>query len=330
MKRMAPTETVARAEALVLIPLLLGAALAASPAFYDPDQVAGASALFKSATDEVGPRYLAIEGQLRKLSPAVEDLELATALAHDSVGKAGLAWATETRTAAVQARISAQAQVDQVQDGCVQAFEAALARALPGLSAGREVKECFGGTGMAALMARRTPCAGDDLSPALAASMDADPALKAEIARIAALPWPELTLPTQAQPVVALTGSEGFIELAPLARAIAGERLERRADAFDRAVAPLMDDIDAGDAEALATARQARQSWERGLASEGLVLLPLLEEALGRMKKGAGASVGLCTNPAALGGCEGRDRTAELLPLLAADKKLAKAVASLP
>jgi hypothetical protein len=314
----------------VLVSLLLGAALAAPPAFYDPDQVAGASALFKAATDEVGPRYLAIEGQLRRLSPAVEELELATALAQDRIGKDGRAWAIGTRTAAVEARLAAQAQVDQVQDGYVQAFEAALARALPGLSAGREVRECFGGTGMAALMARRTPCAGDDLSPALAASMDADPALQAEIARIAALPWPELTLPSQAQPVVALTGSEGFIELAPLARAIAGERLELRADAFDRAVAPLMDQIDAGDAEALAQARGARESWERGLAAEGQVLLPLLEEALGRLKKGAGASVGLCPNPSALGGCEGQDRTAELLPLLAADKKLAKAIAALP
>lgn len=314
----------------MLIPLLFGAALAASPAFYDPEQVASASTLFKSATDEVGPRYLAIEGQLRKLSPAVEDLELATALAHDSVGKKGLAWSTGTRTAAVEARMGAQAQVDQVQDGYVLAFEAALARALPGLSAGREVKECFGGSGMAALMARRTPCAGDDLSPSLAATMDADPVLKAEIARIASLPWPELQLPSQVQPPVTLTGSEGWIELAPLARAIAGERLERRADAFDRAVAPLMDDIDAGDADAFAKAQQARQSWERGLASEGQVLLPLLEEALGRLKKGAGASVGLCTNPTALGGCEGKDRTAELLPLLAADKKLLKAIASLP
>lgn len=314
----------------MLITLLLGTAMAGPAAFYDPEAVASASTRFKSATDEVGPRFLAVEAQLRKLSPAVEDLELASALARDAIGKTGRTWASSTRTAAVEAHLRAQAQVDQVQNGYVQAFEAALTRALPTVGAGREVKECTGGTGMAAMMARKTPCVGDDLSAALAAKMDADPQLIADIAAIANLPWPEVSVPSQAQPVIPLTGSDGFIELAPLARALVADRLERRADNFDRAVAPLTEAVDAGQAEAIAEAQKARDAWERGLGSDGQVLLPLLQEAVARLKKDAGLSVGLCANPAALGGCEGKDRTAELLPMLTADKKLTKAIASLP
>lgn len=302
----------------------------AATAWYDPEQVAAQSALFKTASDQTGPRFLAIEGQLRRISPALEDLELASALAADALGPKTKTWAQGRRRLALQQRALAQSQVDELQEAYIAAFDAALQRALRARKDGAGAVECSAGSGMQAMMRRQPACPGTDLSAELARQMDQDPLLQAEVQRLSALPWPKVELPAEPQEVLPLTGSAGYIELAPLARALMAARVQARGDDFDRAVSPLAEAIDQGDTSAISKAGEARQRWERALKSDGLVLLPLVEEALGRLKKGAGAEVGLCVNPAVLGGCAGTDRSAELIPLLAADKKLARAIGALP
>lgn len=318
-----------------LLPLLAGllvpAATAAPAAWYHPDQVAGQSALFANASAEIVPAYQDVETALRQLSPAVEDLELASTLAAGSLSSADKAYALDVRKQAAALLVAAQARVDAVQEAYGQSFGAALERALAVEGKGKEVKECAGGGGIQAMMGPgRKPCVGEDLNPALAARLDADEALRAEITQANAQPWPEIHLGGRALAPLALTGDAGHVQLAPLARALWEARLTDRADDLDRALEPLEDALAAGDAQALAQAQGHRAAYDRKLAADGQVLLPLLGESLARLKGGAGADVGLCINPGGLGGCTGADRTAELLPLLVADKKLAKALAALP
>ena len=311
--------------------LLLAPASAAPAAWYHPDEVADKSAVFANASAEILPHYQDVETALRQLSPAVEDLELASTLAAGSLPASGRAYALDIRKQAAALLLSAQARVDAVQESYGQSFGAALERALAVEGKGKEVQECAGGGGVQAMMGPgRKPCVGQDLNPALAALLDADASLKAEITAANALPWPEIRLGGAAQAPIALTGSGGHVQLAPVARGLWAERLTDRADDLDRALEPLEDALDAGDAAALAQAQEHRAAYDRKLAADGQVLLPLLGEALDRLKGDAGADVGLCVNPAGLGGCTGVDRTAELLPMLLADKKLRKALASLP
>ncbi len=151
----------------------------AATAWYDPEQVAAQSALFKTASDQTGPRFLAIEGQLRRISPALEDLELASALAADALGPKTKTWAQGRRRLALQQRALAQSQVDELQDAYIAAFDAALQRALRARKDGAGAVECSAGTGMQAMMRRQPACPGTDLSAELARQMDQDPLLQA-------------------------------------------------------------------------------------------------------------------------------------------------------
>lgn len=311
--------------------LLLAPASAAPAAWYHPDQVAGQSTLFTNASAEILPAYQDVETALRQLSPPVEDLELASTLAAGSLSAADQAYALDVRKQAAALLLQAQARVDAVQEAYGRSFGAALERALAVEGKGKEVVECAGGGGIQAMMGPgRKPCVGEELNAALAARLDADATLKAEIDQANAQPWPEIALGGQPLVPLELTGSASYVQLAPLARKLWGERLTDRADDLDRALEPLEDALAAGDAQALAQAQGHRAAYDRKLAADGQVLLPLLGESLARLKGGAGQDVGLCINPAGLGGCTGTDRSAELLPLLLADKKLAKALAALP
>ncbi|NOY25214.1 MAG: hypothetical protein GXP62_05020, partial [Oligoflexia bacterium] len=173
-------------------------------------------------------------------------------------------------------------------------------------------------------------CPGDDINALLAASLDADPVLATAIDQLNALPWPAPALSGVSQPVLALTGDAGFVQLAPVARALWASHLEDRSDDLDRKVAPLDDAVAAGDADALKQAQVARQAYEDALAADGQVLIAQLQASLARAAKKGGADIGLCLNPQALMGCPGSDHTAELLPLLQADRKLNRALSALP
>lgn len=303
---------------------------ASPPAWYHPDQVAQDSALFQRSSELLGPRYDTLDSQLRLLSPAIEELELSADLGADLLPPATRQYAVATRKAGIAAHIAAQQQVDRVQDGYGRSFGAALDRALATVGKDYAVKQCAGGGGVQAMAGHSRSCAGEDLNAALARAIDADPQLPQEIAAINAEPWPPVQVAGASQPVVPLTGTAGFVRLGPVAQALWKDRLESRSDALDRAVAPLDDAIAGGDAAAMKTAQEQRAAYERKLAADGQVLTGLLAETLGHLKKGAGANVGFCVNPAVLGGCPGTDRTEELLPLLVADKKLAKALDALP
>ncbi len=326
------------AAASVALPLLFTAApsSAAEPAaeppaaWYAPDEVASHSAVFAAASQELGPRYEALEDALRKLGPALEDLELGSLLAGDRLPEETRAYTQQTRRAAAAAHISAQDHVDFVQEGYAREFGAALQRAIAGSSDAYTITRCAAASGVAAMMARASHCEGTDLNATLARAMDADTELSTAVAEINARPWPDVAITGQPQPVQPLTGTGGWVQLAPLARALWQDRLDRRADDLDRALAPLEDELDAGDPAALADATEQRASYEAALAADGEVLLALVAEALDRNARKGGADVGFCVNPALLGGCPGTDRTDEIIALLSGDRRVLKGLQNLP
>lgn len=315
---------------MLLALALATAASAGEPAWYHPDEVAAQSAVFQAAAGELGPRYQALEDSLRRLSRPLEDLELATALAGDRLSRDTRAWAEQTRRTALAGHLQAQRHVDYVQDEYGRIFGAALQRALPTVSGGATARECASGGGVQAMMGRGAACEGVDLNPALARALDADPLLADEVARLNALPWPQVQVEPAPQPALALTGTGGWVQLAPLARALWPDRLERRTDDLDRELAPFEDALDAGDEAALASAREARARYEAALAADGEVLLALVAEALEKKARKGGADVGACVNPVALGGCPGQDRTEEIIGLIGQDRRLQRGLAELP
>lgn len=316
--------------AALLAGLAAGPARAAEPAWYHPDEVAGASAVFQQAAGEIAPRYQALEDDLRRLSRPLEDLELATALAGDRLSPDSRAYAETTRRAAAVAHLQAQRHVDLVQEDYARVFGAALQRALSEVGKGYTVKECSGGGGVQAMMGRSRSCEGKDLNAALARAIDQDAQLQAEVAEINAVPWPEVEIQGAEQPVVPLTGSGGWFSLATVARSLWSSRLVDRSDDLDRELAPIDDEIEAGEASALARAQEARAGYESALAADGEVLLALLQEALAKKAKKGGDDLGACINPVELGGCPGPDRTAEVLGLVGADRRLRKGLDALP
>lgn len=326
---MSPVAPIATALLLLVLapPAVAGAA---PPAWYQPDLVAEQSATFRAASAEIGPRYQAIEDELRRLSGPIEELSLGAALAGDALSADSRIYVGRTRTAAVAARIQAQKHVNLVQEDYGRAFGDALDRALGEVGRGYTVEECKGGGSMASMMGQGRSCPGEDLNAALARALDRDSVLAREIASVNAVPWPTVEVQGAPQPVLALTGDASWFQLGALAQAIWADRLEARSDDLDRLLAPLEDLIAAGDKAALSAATEHRAAYDSALAADGQVLLALVQATLEKNSKKGGADVGACVNPVALGGCPGQDRSAELIALLRADRRLTRGLAALP
>jgi hypothetical protein len=92
----------------------------------------------------------------------------------------------------------------------------------------------------------------------------------------------------------------------------------------------LEEGLAAKDPKAIEAAGKLKEQWRSNLGTDGAAWMPVLTEALGRLqKKGGPSSVGLCGNPAVLGGCPGQDVTAAVIAELQADKKFLKSTSRL-
>jgi len=296
-------------------------AFAGAPAFYHPDDIAAKSAQFAAASDLVGPKFEAGEKQVSQLTKAVGRLELGTALLGAGATPELGAWTSTTRRQLTGQYLRLQKHVELIQGDFSNVFGAALDRALPGITAGKDAVECVA-SGVAAMM-HRTDCVGEDLNVALAAALDKDPKLQADLRDIAAVEWPTITLTPAAQPVVAVTGTDRYVSLWALGEKFAGTRVTERETTLDAALEDLAEGLDANDPKAIASAEAARASWAAGIGADGDALRAAAEATIAKQKTAPG-SWGWCANPKILGGCTGEDVTKEIVELLAADKKFAK------
>ena len=310
---------------IAAVALLSTGTLAAEGAYYDPDDVAGRSARFAEAASAAAPAFEKVQQDLSRLGADLEDLELGVALLGSDAGDLA-SWALQTRRTALGQYLQIQRHVDLLQEDYSAVFSAAVDRSLARVAAGRDVQPCVrrglgpmasGGSGR---------CAGEDIGPKIAAVVDEDAVLTAALGEIARVPWPAIELGSAPGPIVPLTGDERWVQVAPLARALAGDRLRAQAEALDDALADLEDGIDDGDKAAIAAAESTRAAWAAALGQDGSALRGALQAALQRAGGGAPARVGLCAVPPRLGGCPGEDVTRQVLDAVAGDRKLGRAI----
>ncbi len=316
---------------LTLLSTLLPPALAGTPAYYHPDDVAAQSAVFRDSADALAPAFDSAQTALASLGRDLESLEIGTALLGQRAPESLRAWTKEAQETVTVQYLTVQRHVDMIQDGYGTVFGDALQRALAAQSAFTAV-ECASGGGLSAMMRRggSGSCEGEDLNARLAAAIDADARLRAELSGLTGADWPAIGLDGRTQPGVPVSGTGRDVNVAALADALIGNLLDRLLESFEDALAPLEEGIDAGDESTLARAADLKAAYQARLGEDGAVFLAAVEAAIARAGKKADTSnIALCANPAGLGGCGGEDATQVVYDLIREDRKLQKAVEKL-
>jgi hypothetical protein len=155
--------------------------------------------------------------------------------------------------------------------------------------------------------------------------MDANPSLVGVVDQLLAEEWPTVGLSGAEQKPVKLTGKDGYVRLAPLVQALAGDQITKLDDDLDRSLGDLDRDLQGSEDDARAALERGealRVTYESELAALGETVLGAIEKPLDK----AGVDIGVCANPVALGGCTGTDRTDEVIALVKDNKKVLKAL----
>lgn len=306
-------------------------AMAAPDGHYFPDDVAAKSKEFATAAQATRPKFDAAQAHLSKISKALAALDLGVALLGQRASDDLYARAMATRRSVTGHFLELQKFTSLLQEDFSKSFNDALDRALKTVAGDRDVVEC--GAGGVAAMLHPVDCPGEDLNGALAAAIDADPKLQKDVDEILALQWPAVTVtpqPLAAAPLVPGGRADGaWIQAAPVAEALVGDRIEARKKRLETELAPLEPAIHEGEPAALAKAQDLRAAYEDDLGALGDELWAEVSASLARaVKKGEAPQVSsICANPPSLGGCPGKDVTQEALAWLQADKKLARKLA---
>ncbi len=307
---------------LVVLPAFAGTP-AKAPAYYHPDDVAAKSAKFSSASDVVAPKFDAAEKLVDQYRAAGSALEVGTALLGTSAPAALVTFESDTRRQLSGQYLRLDKHVSLIQDDFSNVFTQAVARVLPALSAGKDVKVCEAKAGPMGLGPKTSDCVGEDLNAAVATAIDKDAQLDKDLKDILSVDWPTIALASAPQAVVAVTGTDRWVSLSDVAKKLAGDRLNDRETTFEAEAEKLSDGLSTKDPASIAAYAAAKKAYVAGLGVDGAVLRAAVEASL-KKQKAAPAAWGWCANPKALGGCAGEDVTAATLHLLAADKKLAK------
>jgi hypothetical protein len=311
-----------------MLAIVLAAVPAYAAAYYHPDDVAKASAVFNAAAERLGPAFDSRQSELARWGASLEELELGTALLGPACPEATRAWALETRKEVTAQFLLVQKHVDGIQDGYAQSFGDALARALPKVPGGASAVQCQAkGTGFGPSMSRSASCTGEDLNAAIAKVLDADPVLQQAVADLNGASWPELSAQPAPQPVVAITGEARWMNLGAVAKKLLPEVLRAERDSLEADLEEIQEALEARDPQALAKAQAQKDAYLAKLAASGATLRALIDEAVRAHEKKQGTrSVAYCANPPRLGGCAGEDATETVLAALRADAKFTKAL----
>lgn len=314
----------------IVLALVVPTALGAEPGWYHPDDVAAASELFTRAASASSARFDDAQRRLEAASTDLRNLDLDVSLCGSAASPEFRAWATDLRKQTTGRYLQVQAFVDVLTGDFEKTFGEALQRAVQGSAAQYEAVECR--APRVAGMPGAGTCKGTNLNPILAAAMDRDAVLQANVQEILSIPWPAFSIQGQAQPVIPVTGTDRFVYLDVMREAFLADRVRSLQAGLKADLEPLEADMEEGESPEKRTAateqaRVLRQAYEASLSVLGTHLFDALGPAFQRAEKaGAPGSVGVCPNPPRLGGCAGQDVTAALLPLLTADRKLQKAL----
>ncbi len=311
--------------------LLVSATLAGEPGYYHLDLVGGHSQVFVDASAKVAKRFQVVEGQMAKASPELVQLDLALALCAKRAPQDFVDYATALRRDSSHQTAVVQAFVDTLVADFELTFTGAMERVLDEATAGYDVSLCKG-SGIHALMGR-TQCQGEDLAPRIGEHMDRDENLRENVQEILSLEWPAFLIEGRSQNVVPITGVGRYVRLDVLVDVLVSEQVNAIQARSAAALEEVEPDLEEGETRAirehaLVRAQDIRAIYEGEMVILGEQLFSAVAASLTRQaRRGAPSAVGVCPNPTGLGGCTGDDVTDVVMPLLEADKKLAKALA---
>lgn len=300
---------------------------------YHPSDIAAQSKVFAQASAELSKKFDAGSATADALAAALLDYELGLDLLGSRAPAAERerldTLSREYNREAAKFRAFSDTLIDDF-DG---EFRAALARALVRRPDATECRrELPAGPPLPGMPARMKPnpdCQGDDLNPALAADIDADPALAKAIGEIQTLTWPLVNLTPAAQSPVG--GSERFIRVAYFFRKAAPDALKQIEADDNEARLPFAAAMEQGASkEQLASmvedARAITAETARRRASLAAPALAAADRILAKWREKGEPGTGWCANPTLLGGCSGMDDTTGLSEPLLAKKKVTRAL----
>jgi hypothetical protein len=320
-----------------LLLCLANAAGDAGPAYFHPDDVAAKSSLFAVSSEKMSSRFDAVQREMDRASVALEALDRNATLLGGRAPEPFRTWAQDTRKQANGEFLTIQRFVDTLTTDFQKTFEAALDRAIAAMPPDSRPSPCrkIGVAGFTGPGASVGHCTGEDRNAALANVLDADPALARDVHAMLALEWPAFHVASAPQVPVAVTGTARVIDLDSVVGRLVKEKVDALGAAHDDALEPVRADLESDQentrAKAVAQGQALRAHYEAQMAGVGALLLDSLAKSLERgAKKGWPSEIAVCGNPRMLGGCVGEDVTEQILPLLADDARLRKALESAP
>ncbi len=306
--------------------IALLASLALAGGTWHPNDVAGASKRFASASERLMKPAGALQAQDAHAAAAVRAYRVAI----DLVGPAAPA-ADRERLLALEADYFAQHNRAQAfLDGLVLAFDDAFSHAVEvavaGAKAGEPCERMIPvGRQLPGIRPRVEPnpaCTGEDLNPAIAAAVDADAELGATLDQLLGQTFPGIALESKA--MSAIGPGDRWLAVDVLFTQGAAEALSAIDKADDEARVEIEAAVEVGDeGKVLAMKGKATQIAANTARARAELATPVLAAA-GKALGQAGAA--WCVNPSDLGGCVGADATRELVDLLLADPKTRRAL----
>ncbi|HCP48539.1 MAG TPA: hypothetical protein DIU15_21050 [Deltaproteobacteria bacterium] len=337
-----------------LLPLSSALAAGSASGHYNRDEVASSSAVFRGFANNLQQVYGPIDDRVRRVDGLLADLDLNLALtaghvdqAHHDLWSARL----DERSTRFGPEFEAVQELSySVQDQSTRAFEQALQRALETLASASDLdlEPCVESSSsigpMGALGGSASTCPGIDQSQSIAALWDKDSQLRQDLDGINSAQWPAVTTYNDSPSPLGLKDKAAvgqWLSPAQLARGIPeavqiletiGERAQAGRDTLWSALRAAPEDKDqaAELKQAIRTrAKRIRDYSAAQQAALGVVLWSTLDRARKKGKKAGWSDVALCINPTGWGGCEGTDRTDEVLDALYDDKKLTRQLETL-
>ncbi|MBW2256109.1 MAG: hypothetical protein JRI25_16130 [Deltaproteobacteria bacterium] len=288
---------------ILAIPTLFLHAALAAPGHYSPAEVTENSKLFLEAAETAGAIFRDREDKSGAVATALLEYEEALDLLGGRAPPEERDRLKKIREHYQREHAVVQAFVSVVSDDFEATFEDALRRAVGDLGSG--AVECTSRIpvgrqlpGLPLRMQDNPECVGEDLNVALARTLDADPRLQATVEGILSIAWPDIAADIR---------RHDEDQRLPFHVAIEGE-------APAEELRSLLDD-----------ARRVSEQTAAARADRARPILSAAEERLEKWHRKGEPATAWCTNPPLLGGCAIPDATADLVPRLAADRKLQKA-----
>jgi len=303
-------------------------ALAHAGGFYSPMDIANESERFTSASAALQAPVAAAQAAAQARSLALIDHELAL----DMLGSRVIDAEREHHAVLRHEYQRGFSDLQSFTDTFVMDFDAAFTGAMQrvlGATDGltdcpREVQQ---GQTLPGLPSRWVPnpaCVGPDKNGELAAKMDADASLQAELDALLSRPWPDLS--DADGPGAPLDGATQWVDLSRVADAFLQSLVQStaRSEATEQSRLELerTEGADDGYVDRLQSLRAVTAKKRNDGAA---ALLQAIERAFAADAKRSGISTSWCPRPSSLGGCVGADVTDTWLTTIETDRKIQKA-----